>query len=220
MEYRNKIIIALDLNDIVKAKKLVETLYPRVKFFKIGLEMINTGQAPELIKYINKLGGKVFYDVKLNDIPNTIGRTVKVISGLGVEMFTIHASAGADSVKAAVKNRGQSKVVGVTVLTSLSGSETKNKVIKFAKMLKQEGVYGIVCSPHEALLIKKIGLKIITPGIRPIWADKNDQKRISTPIAAIKAGSDYLVIGRPITSPPKAIGLPRKALERIIKEIS
>src|SRR3989344_2802884 len=93
-----KIIVALDAHSLSKAKKLVKTLWPRVKFFKIGLEFINTGQAPELIKFIKKLGGKVFYDAKLNDIPNTVGGAAKVISGLGVEMFTVHASAGRDSI--------------------------------------------------------------------------------------------------------------------------
>lgn len=219
MKIEDRIIVALDVNNLGNAKKLIKTLWPRVKFFKIGLEMINTGQAPELIEYIRDLGGQVFYDIKLNDIPNTVGRAAKVISNLGVEMFTIHASAGRDSIRVAVKNKGRGKVVGVTILTSLAIRDTKDQVIKFSKMLKREGVYGVVCSSQESNVLKKLGLKIIIPGIRPSWAKQNEQKRTATPREALKNGADYIVIGRPITNPPKEIGGPREALARIIEEI-
>lgn len=208
-----QIIIALDTDNLVKAKNLVRLLYPRIKIFKIGLEFINTGKAPELIKFINKLGGKVFYDIKLNDIPNTVAKTVKVISKMAVWGFTIHASSGKESLRCAVLNKGKSKVIGVTILTSQDVSE--RKVISLAKILSSAEVDGIVCSAREAKTIKKFGKIIITPGVRPSWADKNDQKRITTPEKAIAAGSDYLVIGRPITDSPK----PLEAVKQIIKEI-
>src|SRR3989344_3798387 len=193
-----KIIIALDVDNFNNAKKLVKELYPRVKFFKIGLEFINTGQAPELIRYIKKLGGKVVYDAKLNDIPNTIGGAVKVISGLGVWGFTVHSSSGREAIRTAVAKRGKTKVIGVTTLTSIAGVSRRN-IIKSVEMLVEEGVDGIVCSVQEVNFLKKFKKILITPGIRPVWASKNEQKRTATPREAIKAGADYLVIGRPIT---------------------
>ena len=219
MKIEDRIIVALDVSNLDKAKKLIKTLWPRVKFFKIGLEMINIGQAPELIEYIHNLGGRVFYDIKLNDVPNTVGRAAEVISNLGVQMFTVHASAGRDSVRAAVKNKGRSNIVGVTILTSLTGRDTRDKVIKFSKMLKQEGVHWVVCSSRESRVLKELGLKVIIPGIRPSWTNQNEQKRVATPREAFKNGADYIVIGRPITNPAKEIGGPKKALVRIIEEI-
>ena len=232
-----KIIVALDTDDINKAKKLVKTLWPMVKFFKIGLEMINTGQASELIKFIHKLGGKVFYDAKLNDIPNTVGRAVGGISKLGVAMISVHASMGREALKAAVKNKGRSKIIGVTILTSLGDKECKSifgvkpdiKITQFVDILMKAGADGVVCSVAEAKLISKFSAKgeisprrggkkfvIVTPGIRPVWANKNEQSRIATPAEAVRAGADYLVIGRPITDPPKNIGSPSEALDLII----
>src|SRR3989344_4895249 len=196
----NKIIVALDVDNLKEAKKLIKTLYPRVRFFKIGLELINTGKAPGLIDLIHKSGAKVFYDVKLNDIPNTIGKTVRVISGFGSDMFTIHASSGAEAIRSAVKNRGLSKVIGVTVLTSLGeqacrsifGRIPPKKVIQFADMLLKNGADGIVCSVAEAKIVRRLkkfnNFIIITPGIRPIWAKNNDQERMATPKEAILAG--------------------------------
>lgn len=218
----DKIIVALDMSNLARAKRLIKELWPRVKFFKIGLEMINTGQAPELIKYINKLGGKIFYDIKLNDIPNTVGRAAKVISRFGVWGFTVHGSSGMEAVRAAVENKGKTRVIGVTTLTSL---KTPGRgVVRQAELLVEEGVDGIVCSAEDIRSLKEFkkfqSLKVIVPGIRPVWADKNDQRRSTTPKEAIMAGADYLVIGRPITSPPKKIGSSLRAVDAIIKEIS
>lgn len=212
-----KIIIALDTSDLNIAKKLVRVLWPKVQILKIGLEMINTGQAPELIKFINKLGGKVFYDIKLNDIPNTVGGAAKVISRLGVWGFTVHSSAGPEAIRAAVANKGKAKVIGITVLTSMAGP--KRKILDSAKMLAQEGADGFVCAAKEVRMLKKFKKLIITPGIRPVWASKNEQERIATPAEALEAGADYLVIGRPVTRPPKEIGSSSKALELIMREL-
>lgn len=215
MKIEDKIIIALD-TDFLKAKSLVKNLWPRCKFFKIGLEIINTGKAPELIKFINNLGGKVFYDAKLNDIPNTIGRAVKVISSLGVWGLTIHASSGREAIKSAVANKGKMRIIGVTALTSLKSSG--NKVVQYAKILAKEGADGFVCSAREAKTLKKFKKLIITPGIRPAWANANEQIRITTPKEAIDNGVDFIVIGRPVTSPPNNISSAR-ALKMIIEEI-
>ena len=203
MKNRDKIIVALDTYDLKIAKKLVKELRPKVKFFKIGPELINTGKAQELIRFINKLGGQVFYDIKLNDIPNTIGKTVKVISKLEIWGFTIHASAGGEAIREAVRNKGRSKIIGVTVLTSISDTEcksifgrrSKDKVIQFAGMLLEEGADGIVCSPLEAKNIRDYkrfkDLRIVTPGIRPVWSDNNEQERRATPAEAIQAVPDH-----------------------------
>jgi len=224
-------MVAIDVSDVESAKKLIKTLYPRVKFFKIGLELINTGKAPELVNFIHGLGARVFYDIKLNDIPNTVGKAVKVISGFGVEMLTIHASSGSDAIRSAVKNRGQSKIIGVTVLTSLKERDCRNifgntslkKVIQFADMLLKNGADGMVCSVVEARIIRKLkrfkNFMIITPGIRPAWAENNDQERMATPREAILAGADYLVIGRPIIKPPQSIGSSIRAVQLVIEEI-
>lgn len=227
----DKIIVALDTNNLKKAKILVKTLWPRMKFFKIGLEMINTGQAPELTRYIKKLDGKVFYDAKLNDIPNTMAKATMTISKLGVDMISIHASTGKQAMQAVVRNKGRSKIMGVTVLTSIDdkecrnifGNSAKDQVLKFADMLVKERCDGIVCSPQELKFLRKMkrfsSLEIATPGIRPTWADRNEQKRITTPRKAIEAGADYLVIGRPITDPLNNITNPKIALDKIIEEI-
>ena len=231
MKSEDKIIVAIDTDDLSRAKKLVKNLWPRVKFFKIGLEMINTGKAPELIKFIKKLGGKVFYDAKLNDIPNTVAKAVSAISKLKAEMITVHASSGSKAMQDAVKNKGGSKIIGVTVLTSIDNPECKSifgisvdkKVIQFADTLLRDGVDGLVCSVREGRLIRKFKrftrLNIITPGIRPVWAVSNEQVRTATPAEAIKAGADYLVIGRPIINPPKGMSQ-GEALGMILKEIN
>lgn len=241
MKIEDRIIVALDVNNLDKAKKLVRDLLPIVsakggsasggKFFKIGLEMINTGQAPELINFIARLKGKVFYDAKLNDIPNTVGRAVKEITRFGVWGLTVHASSGKVALREAIKNKDRSKIFGVTVLTSMDdeecksifGGNTRKKVLEFVNTLHKENCDGIVCSSGEAKFLRGFkkfdNLTIVTPGIRPLWASSNDQKRATTPMEALRAGADYLVIGRPITNPPKEIGGPREALDRIIEEI-
>lgn len=231
MKNSEKIIVALDTDSLDKAKNLIKTLWPRVKFFKIGLEMINTGQAPELIKFIARLGGKVFYDAKLNDIPNTVGRAVKEITRFGVWGLTVHASSGKIALREAIKNKGKSKIFGVTVLTSIDGREckrifgenTKKKILEFVNTLHKENCDGIVCSPREAKFLRGFkkfdNLTIITPGIRPLWASLNDQKRATTLTEALRAGADYVVIGRPITNPPGKIGSPLKAIDLILKEM-
>ncbi len=218
---RKKIIVALDTNNLRTARSLVKKLLPYAEYFKIGLELSSAVGAPQAIKMVHKLGGKVFYDGKFNDIPNTVGRAAKTTSDLGVSMFDVHASLGPESVRSTVQNRGKSKVLGVTILTSLD--EKGDNVLRLAEMLRKEGVDGIVCSPWEAKLIRKYKkfdrLLIVTPGIRPKWAPAGDQKRYMTPREAIKAGADYLVIGRPITNPPASVGTPLKAIKLIHKEL-
>jgi orotidine-5'-phosphate decarboxylase len=228
---REKIIVALDVDSLRKAKSLVRKLAPHVKYFKVGLELISAGLAPKIIKFIHSLGGQVFYDGKFDDIPNTVGNSTKQVVKLDVKMLNIHASAGIEAMMTAVANKKETIVLAVTVLTSLDdnnaylvfGGPSQAKVLQFARDAKISGCDGIVCSPQELKFLakkKELGdLLKITPGVRPEWANTDDQKRVMTPAEAIEAGATFLVIGRPITNPPKEVGTPVDAVNRIIDEI-
>jgi orotidine-5'-phosphate decarboxylase len=226
MEAKDRIIVALDVDNLDKAKSLVESLAPHVGCFKVGLELLTAVGAPKVVGFVHSLGGQVFYDGKFDDISNTVGGAAKAVAGLNVKMFNIHASAGVETMIAAVANKGQSLVLAVTVLTSLEennahlifGSPSKAKVLQLARDAKIAG------SPQELKLIgkqKELGSMLkVTPGIRPEWAVAGDQKRITTPADAIKAGATSLVIGRPITKPPTEIGTPVDAAKKITEEIA
>lgn len=245
MEEKDRIIVALDVDSPGKAKTIVEQLAPHVGVFKLGLEFItstfaslldrnemNAMQAySDVVALFEFLGGKIFWDGKFDDIPNTVGGAAKAVAGLNVKMFNVHASAGVEAMMAAVANKGESLVLAVTVLTSLEennahllfGGPSKAKVLQLARDAKLAGCDGIICSPQELELLGKqkelAGLIKVTPGMRPEWAVVGDQKRVMTPGEAIKAGADYLVIGRPITKPPPEIGGPIEAAKRIAEEI-
>lgn len=237
MEAKNKIIVALDVDSMDDVKHYVKILAPYVGCFKVGLELSNAVGTPLIVNAIHSLGGNVFFDGKFHDIPTTVAKASNVVSEFGVKMFNVHASAGIKAMKAAVTNKRRSFVLAVTVLTSLGdddeedsvsriyGEISKAKVLQFARDAKVCGMDGIICSPQELELIGNLkefeGFLKVTPGIRPKWAAVNDQKRIMTPAEAIKAGADYLVIGRPITNPPVAeIGTPVNAVKRILEEIT
>lgn len=232
MEAKERIIVALDVDSLDKAKSLVESLAPHVGCFKIGLELLTAEGAPQVVAFVHALGGKVFFDGKFNDIPNTVGSAAKVVAQMGVSMFNIHASAGIEAMMAAVANKGQSFVLAVTVLTSLEesleennthlifGGPSKAKVLQLARDAKLAGCDGIICSPQEIELLGKQkelrGLLKVTPGIRFTNSLPDDQKRTMTAREAILAGADYLVIGRPITQAPD----PVKAAQKIAQEIT
>lgn len=228
---RRAIIVALDVSSFQEAECLVRELIPHVDYFKIGLELLTALGAPQAIGLVNTLGGKVFFDGKFDDIPNTIAKASRSVSMRGVEMFNVHASCGIESMRAAVINKGSSIALAVTVLTStddnnaqlIFGASSKAKVLQFARDAKMAGMDGVVCSPQELELLGKQselrGLIRVTPGVRPEWAPANDQKRVMTPAEAIKAGADFLVIGRPITNPPESIGTSADAVKKIIEEI-
>ena len=232
MKAKDRIIVALDVDSLDKAKSLVESLAPYVGCFKIGLELLTAVGAPKVVEFIYSFGGQVFYDGKFDDIPNTVGGAAKAIAGLNVKMFNVHASAGVEAMMSAVANKGQSLVLAVTVLTSLEennahlifGGPNKAKVLQFARDAKLAGCDGIICSSQELELLgmqKELdGLLKVTPGVRPKWAAADDQKRIMTPAEAIKAGATALVIGRPITKPPAEIGTPVEAAKKIAEEIA
>jgi len=243
---KDRIILPLDVSEIDKAISLVTTLRDHVGLFKIGLNLIYSTLAnlillsnEEAIDYLAKVralasmidGGRVFLDVKLCDIPNTVKGASKAISNFGVRFFNVHASSGSNAVKEAVVNRGSSLVLGVTVLTSIDtvechsifGNSPNDQVLRFAHMLKRAGAHGVICSPQEIRVIRELpdfnDFTIVTPGVRPNWASVGDQKRIMTPAEAVKAGADYLVIGRPIIDPPPEIGGPVEAAKLIVNEI-
>ena len=234
MEGKDKIIVALDLDSLMKAKPLIEDLAEYVGCFKVGLELLTAEGAPQVVAFVHAFRGKVFFDGKFDDIPNTVGGAAKVVARLGVSMFNVHASAGIEAMMAAVSNKGQSLVLAVTVLTSLEennahlifGGPSKAKVLQLARDAKLAGCDGIICSPQELELLGKQkelrGLLKVTPGIRSSDSPPDDQKRTLSAKEAILAGADYLVIGRPITKSPDPILAAQKIAEEIasaLKEV-
>ena len=205
---KNKIFVACDSNNISKVKRIInETKNSKIKIgYKFGLEFLNSKNGRN---FVSKLKDKIiFADLKLNDIPNTCASTLKSIKDLKVNYLTIHISSGLAALKSSKRVAGKTKLVGVTILTSLDNKALKEigfdkKVEKLvlhqAKLANKAKLDAIVCSPREVKIVKKIFKKeIITPGIR-FDSKKNDQKRTLTPKQAYKNGSEWLVIGRPIT---------------------
>src|SRR2546423_952431 len=223
----DKIIVALDVPTKKDALGLVEQLGGQISFFKIGLQLY-TAEGPEVVRAVLSTGAKVFLDLKFNDIPTTVARTLEAASSLGVRMLTIHLSGGSDMIRAAVTvPKNDLLILGVTVLTSANegmlretgiSDEIDDQVLRLAKLGVAGGVDGIVASPHEIKSLRaEFGhkIKIVVPGIRPIWSDPGDQKRFLTPRDALEAGADHLVIGRPITAHKS----PREAVEKILEEL-
>ncbi|MBM3802199.1 MAG: orotidine-5'-phosphate decarboxylase [Acidimicrobiia bacterium] len=229
----NQIIVALDVDSRAEALRLVGQLRQRVGLFKVGSQLF-TAEGPELVREIVRQGEKVFLDLKFHDIPNTVGKAVAAAARLGVSMLTLHTAGGLKMLSAAVAavNRLPAAVerpllLGVTVLTSLADEDLAQvgvdagaalQVSRLAGLAEEAGLGGIVASPEElGPLRRQLGsaLKIVTPGIRPAGSDLNDQSRIATPAAALRAGADYLVIGRPIT----ASSDPPASLEKILSKL-
>ena len=229
MEHRrDKIIIALDVADMQKATNVVKELSPYTKWFKIGSEFVLSEGAEDAIKMVKSYGGRVFLDCKFNDITNTVLRSVEVARDFGVDMCTVHSSVGRKTLEVINQKKEGMKIIAVTVLTSLDdhsskeifGDEIKDTVIKLYKMAEETMCDGVVCSARDLNFIKSLSgcerLIKVTPGIRPLWSDSNDQKRIVTPHEAFEMGADFIVIGRPILFPPKEIGGSDKAIQEII----
>ena len=204
----NKIFVACDSTNIEKIKEIIKiTKNPKLKVgYKFGLEFLNSKNGRN---FLSKLKNKIiFADLKLNDIPNTCVSTIKAVKDLRIDYLTIHISSGLKALVSAKKVSGKTKLVGVTVLTSLDNkalkqighkNNVKKLVLQQAKLASKANLDAIVCSAREVKIVKKVFKKeIITPGIR-IDKKNNDQRRILTPNQAYKNGSDWLVIGRPIT---------------------
>jgi orotidine-5'-phosphate decarboxylase len=226
---KDKIIVALDVPSVLQARQLIELLGGKAGWFKVGLQLF-CAAGPTIIQEVKQTGSRVFLDLKFYDIPNTVRSAVAATSALGIEMLTIHLVGGSEMCVAAVTGRARSNVLllGVTILTSQVddnlhevGFRTTvvNQVLLLAELAKNCGIPGLVASPHELKPLRhRFGslFTIVTPGVRPSWAEAGDQKRIMTPLEAIQAGADFLVIGRPITAAPN----PKEALERILEEIT
>ena len=223
-----KIIVALDVATTEKALELVKQLRDQISFFKIGLQLY-TAEGPEIVRAVLSTGAKVWLDIKLHDIPNTVARAVESANNLGVHMLTIHLSGGSEMIQAATAARANNMLLlGVTVLTSATeqtlreigvAGKVDDQVLRLAKLGVEAGIDGVVASPHE---IKKLRaefgdkIKIVVQGIRPSWAEPGDQKRFMTPRDALEAGADYIGIGRPITVHPQ----PSEAVAKILQELS
>ncbi|WP_105198903.1 MULTISPECIES: orotidine-5'-phosphate decarboxylase [unclassified Pseudoalteromonas] len=210
-----KVLIALDYDDKAKALAFVQQLSPDSCRLKVGKEMF-THFGPEFVKQLVELGFDVFLDLKFHDIPNTVAKAVKAAAELGVWMVNVHASGGVEMMQKAKEilvpfGDKAPLLIAVTVLTSMDEMQLKQlgiektpqeQVLYLAELAKQAGLDGVVCSAQEAQALKQhlgADFKLVTPGIRPAGSDAGDQKRIMTPKQAIESGSDYLVIGRPIT---------------------
>ncbi len=228
---KDSLILALDLEDLSQVKKFLRPLKNTLSFCKVGLRLF-TREGPKVISWLKENQFKIFLDLKFHDIPNTVAQSVESATALGVDILSIHAMGGPEMIRAAVQSAKKSgrafkkkapKIFVVTVLTSMddlsflgSSLSIPDQVLSFARLAKECGADGIICSPQEITSIRKLvgpQMKILTPGIR--WGDAamGDQKRTATPEQAIKEGSNFLVIGRPILKARD----PQKIVREILK---
>lgn len=248
LQPKDRIIIPLDFDNPEKAITVIEQLQDHVGLFKVGLQIIwatlagllaekdekvaagNLAIARKLFKLLQQK--KLFIDGKLDDIPNTVAGASAEIARFEPFMFNLHASVDIDAMMDAKAKARDSLVFAVTVLTShgdnitqlVYGNPPGAKVLQFGRNVKLAGLDGVICSPMEIELLRSRrelkGLLLATPGVRPPWASTDDQARIGTPEGAMEAGADFIVIGRPITNPPPAIGTPVDAAKKVAEEIA
>ncbi len=236
---KEKIIVALDVENAGKAREIIAELREDVGAFKIGLQLFTSAGA-SFVREVVASGIKLFLDVKFHDIPNTVAKASVEVARLGVWMFNVHALGGSEMMRRTVEsvrevcekeNLVRPKIIGVTILTSANAetlrevgisAETNAQVLNLARLTAECDLDGVVASPLETKLIRenieKLGKKdflIVTPGIRPDFATNDDQKRVMTPKDAVKAGTDFMVIGRAITQAADRRAAVRKILEEI-----
>lgn len=225
------LVVALDYPDLDQALRMADLLDPKSCRVKVGKELY-TKEGPKILEALHRRGFQVFLDLKFHDIPNTTANAVAIAAELGVWMVNVHVSGGRRMMEACVNKLAHYSspplLIGVTVLTSMTEADLceigihaspLDQVTKLGDLAKISGLDGVVCSAHEASILKqKLGrqFKLVTPGIRPSFAEKGDQQRIMTPIEALRSGSDYLVVGRPITQAEN----PFEALTKVVQEIS
>lgn len=236
---KEKIVLALDVEELEEAKSLVDSLYPYVGTFKVGLQLY-TKYGNEVISYISGKNSNFFLDVKLHDIPNTVEKASENVVLRGANFFNVHATGGLKMMEAAVRGAKKASealgkkapvILAVTMLTSISQevmndefeikADVSEFAIRLAKLAKKAGMTGVVASSLEARKIKEAcgaDFKVLCPGIRPEWSSKDDQQRIATPKFAINEGADYLVIGRAVTKPAQGL-TPLEAMKKIYDEI-
>lgn len=223
---RDRLIVALDVPDLASAEAMVSRLGDSVTFYKVGMELAYSGGL-SFVRRLADAGKKVFLDLKLHDIPNTVEKATAQVADLGATFLTVHAFP--QTMKAAVKGRGTGslKILAVTVMTSYDDADlveagyalgVRDLVERRARQSHALGVDGLILSPEEVSAMRALlgpDITLITPGIRPSGSAAGDQKRIMTPANAIEAGADYLVIGRPVTQADD----PKASAEAIIAEI-
>ncbi len=198
---KSKLIVALDVDSYDQATRLVEELKEVVEVFKVGSQLF-TRVGPKIVDFINRQERRCFLDLKFHDIPNTVAKAVESAAALRVLMLTLHTAGGEEMLGAAASATGPGGpvLIGVTVLTSVAGN-VESEVLARATLAKSCGLAGVVASPREIKPLRQTfgnEFLIITPGIRPAWAEAGDQKRVMTPAEASAAGADFIVVGRPI----------------------
>lgn len=236
MQAAERIIIALD-TDAEQARVLAEQLKGKAHWLKVGMTLYYSA-GPAIVQEFKSMGYKVFVDLKLHDIPHQVRGAARSVTLAGADMLTVHAAGGMDMMQAACQGAEEGAAgfssadkrpicLAITVLTSLDASALESvgikaslatQALKLAQLAKEAGMDGIVCSPQETAAIRSqagTGFVLVTPGVRPLGSELGDQARIATPAHALKAGADYLVIGRPITEAAD----PCAAFESIVKEI-
>lgn len=234
---RERIVLALDVDSDREALGIVDEIGPTAAMFKVGHQLF-TAYGPDIVRRIIDKGGRVFLDLKYHDIPNTVAKASAEAVKLGVSVFNVHALGGIDMMKAASASAQETAdrlgrqvpiVLAVTVLTSMDGPGLRKElkitrslprqVSHLARMAQRAGMHGVVASPQEIKLLRRAvrgPFVILTPGVRPVWAAKDDQKRIMTPSEAVQAGADFIVVGRPVLKAPDR----KAAMEKIVQEIT
>ncbi|MDY5481865.1 MAG: orotidine-5'-phosphate decarboxylase [Veillonella caviae] len=231
----DRLIVALDVSTMDAMKSIVSSLGDSVSFYKVGMELFYA-EGDQTVRYLQDQGKHVFLDLKLHDIPNTVAHGVSSLTRLGANLITIHGQGGPIMMKAAAQAARESaeqlgierpKLLAITVLTSFDDEAwtsiggqlpISDQVIRLAKLAKESGMDGVVCSALEAKMIREAcgpNFLIVTPGIRPSFVATNDQKRIATPASALADGASRLVIGRPITQAANS----QEAVRLIIEEM-
>ena len=224
-----RLIVALDMDRVEDAVALVKKMAPMgITHFKVGLNLY-TLAGPAAVEAVRQAGGQVFLDLKFHDIPSTVSKAVRAAARLGVWMTNVHIQGGSAMMRSALAAAAHSLLIGVTVLTSMAEKELmdfgfretlKDQVLTLAKLAQSAGLNGIVASAQEAKAIRRTcgeGFLIVTPGIRLRGKETDDQQRTATPLEAIQAGADYLVVGRPILEAPDPSAVACEILEECAK---
>lgn len=233
---RDRIVLALDVDSDQEALGIVAELKDSVGVFKVGHQLF-TAYGPDIVRRIIGMGGRVFLDLKYHDIPSTVAKASAEAVKLGVSIFNVHSLGGLDMMKAAAEaaketagkhNLPAPTVLAVTVLTSMDEKDLRKElkitrslqreVAHLARLAQRAGLHGVVASPREIKMLRRAvrgEFVILTPGVRPAWAGKDDQKRVMTPGEAVKAGADYIVVGRPVLNAADR----KEAVVKILEEI-
>jgi orotidine-5'-phosphate decarboxylase len=214
---KSKLIVALDVDTLQEAAALIQVTRDVVDVFKVGSQLF-TRVGPPILAFLHEQGKECFLDLKFHDIPSVVANAVAAAAALKVSMVTVHACGGAEMLRAAAAVPNRPRLLGVTVLTSVSG-DVQAEVLRRAKLAKECGLDGVIASPREIRAVREAmgsNFLIVTPGIRPAKAEAGDQQRVMTPAEAIAAGASYIVVGRPIIGADD----PARAAANIAAEIA